>query len=194
MCTFRACRSLPIIGLVLGVLSLVPSINAQNPTEPPSQPEHHDGKLEPIQIVEAPGARVALDHNSPGRQDFLTYRYRIGGCTTNPKRPPREMEQTSFSPPINVATAAGGKMHRIVVNDWMGPSWSDIAREVQRVWAGQFSSVNYAWAEANIMNLSATIEFENSEERGCLVTDGAHVFLRDVKGRNWSFRLLPAAQ
>jgi hypothetical protein len=104
-----------------------------------------------------------------------------------------------FSSPINVATAAGARVTRIVVHSWIEgvgrfSTWSDVAKEVQMVWKGEFRSANSSWSESVVWTVSASIEFENSKDRGCLMTDGTHVSLGDVSGGTWLLRLLPAAQ
>lgn len=71
------------------------------------------------------------------------------------------------------------------------PAWSDITSEIQHVWSGKMSraSESIPWAEGNPWNVWATIEFENSEVVGCLVTDGFHVSVRDIRGRAWLTRV-----
>jgi hypothetical protein len=107
--------------------------------------------------------------------------------------------------PVNLATAAGGKVSRIVVNEWhqFGKyrTWSDIVTLIQRVWPVQLEEGRpqgapgvidgIPWAEAASPFLFATLEFEDSKVRGCLVTDGVHIGLRDVYGGLWIDRLRP---
>jgi hypothetical protein len=109
-----------------------------------------------------------------------------------------------FSSRINLATAAGAKVKRIVVHQWSQhgwgnyPTWSDISKEIQTVWAGRIDAVYptadglIPWSEMALWNVFASIEFDNSSERGCLVTDGLHVSMRDVNGEIWVTRLVSA--
>jgi hypothetical protein len=98
----------------------------------------------------------------------------------------------------DTATLAGSKVLRIVVKQYRGQnwprpfrSWSEIQKEIQKVWSGQLDAVNSPWSEPVTWNVFAAIEFENSPKRGCLVTDGFHVHLRDVNGQGWFWRIPP---
>jgi hypothetical protein len=67
---------------------------------------------------------------------------------------------------------------------------------VSKVWQGSFldqPACGIVWDEGTWWSIESTVEFEDGK-RGLLITDGSHVALRDHDGRNWFFRLLPAAQ
>jgi hypothetical protein len=49
------------------------------------------------------------------------------------------------------------------------------------------------WDEGTWWSIESAVEFEDGK-KGLLITDGLHVALRDHDGKNWFFRLLPAAQ
>jgi len=98
----------------------------------------------------------------------------------------------------DTATLAGSKVLRIVVKQYLGQywprpfrSWSDILKDIQKVWSGRLEAVNFEWSEGVTWNVFAVIEFENSPKRGCLVTDGFHVHLQDVNGQSWFWRIPP---
>ena len=105
------------------------------------------------------------------------------------------------SPPAgatDAASLAGAKVSRIVVKQYQEQGWSqryrswpEIQGEIQKVWSGPLDSVNFLWSEIVPWNVFAIIEFEDSPKRGCLVTDGVHVHLRDVNGQAWFWRLPP---
>jgi hypothetical protein len=189
---------------VMSVLAVIPTVHAQ--LIPKSSPVPRDGNLGPNQIVEdkskkpfaAPNARSQPLAFGSGCPPSITKTASNATAEAATARPPG---MAYFDSPINVATAAGANVRRIVVHEWTVrgwgerfTTWPEVLREVQKVWAGRFRSVNYPWSEVVIWSISASIEFENTEERGCLMTDGVHVSLRDVNGGTWLFRLLPAAQ
>jgi hypothetical protein len=67
---------------------------------------------------------------------------------------------------------------------------------VSKVWQGSFldqPACGIVWDEGTWWSIESTVEFEDGK-KGLLITDGSHVALRDHKGKNWFFRLLPAAQ
>jgi hypothetical protein len=71
----------------------------------------------------------------------------------------------------------------------------EIQKLVRKVWQGSFQSADCGilWAEAAWWSIESALEFEDGKQ-GLLITDGIHVALRDHDGKNWFFRLLPAAQ
>ena len=197
-------RPIVLGSAVIALLAIIPAVHAQSIRKP--SPVLRDGDLCPNQIVDdrskkpfaAPNTRLRPLAFGSGCQPSITKTYsRTAAGATTEKFP----GMAYFESPISVATAAGGKVRRIVVHEgtergWgeRYATWPDVLTEVRKVWAGRFQSVNYAWSEAVIWNISASIEFENAEERGCLMTDGVHVSLRDATGGIWLFRLLPAAR
>ena len=100
----------------------------------------------------------------------------------------------SYYPPITVASAAGARVRRIVVQRSAPRSegaiaWSEIVAMIRQVWAGKISEHSQYWSEANWWTFNATIEFEDRKTPGCLTTDGFHVSMTDAKGESWRFRL-----
>jgi hypothetical protein len=98
--------------------------------------------------------------------------------------------------PTDTATLAGSKVLRIAVKQYVGQywpqpfhSWSEIRKEIQQVWSVKIAGG--MWSEPVTWNVFAVIEFENSPKRGCLVTDGFHVAMQDVKGHIWFWSLPP---
>ncbi len=174
-------RPIVLGSAVIALLAIIPAVHAQSIRKP--SPVLRDGNLGPNQIVEdrskkpfaAPNTRLRPLAFGSGCQPSITKTYsRTAAGATTEKFP----GMAYFESPISVATAAGAKVRRIVVHEWTERWWGE----------------RYAWSEAVIWNISASIEFENAEERGCLMTDGVHVSLRDATGGIWLFRPLPAAQ
>jgi hypothetical protein len=75
------------------------------------------------------------------------------------------------------------------------PKAKEIKTFVRKVWQGSFqgAACGILWDEGAWWSIESAVEFEDGRQ-GLLVTDGTHVALRDHEGKNWFFRLLPAAQ
>ena len=174
------------------LFGVIPGTHAQLIPKPSLVPR--DGKIEANQIVEDKSRKPLALNVKPQLLGSDV------GCPPSIAKMSSNAGEANtvpyFLPPINVATAAGADVRRIIVDRWEGghQTWADVVRKVQKVWAGRFDSGYDLWSEVTVWNVSATIEFENKEERGCLRTDGVHVSLRDVNGVAWRLRLLPAAR
>jgi hypothetical protein len=208
-----------LVILVIAIF-LLPAGAVSAQTEPAS-PEVRDPTLRPYQIVEAVAAptvapKIVAGEGRPFR-DGTPVGY-PGGCaeefSDNRRGQPsssgtanqsigienRRTGATDFRPAVNVATIAGAKIGRILVRKWgdYGSkrflTWTDVTHEIETVWAAQVGGANYPWAEMVTWNVTAELEFATSSVRGCLMTDGHHVSLRDVNGRVLQFRIAPAAQ
>jgi hypothetical protein len=169
-----------------------------------------DGKLSLDQIVQDPSKQRSATPGQIGRAEgYPPIGCRAVASTVGTKK--KADDDAKPDPPallnfssINLATAAGAKVKRILVHEWSQrgwgnyPSWPDVVKEIQTVWAGQIDSAYpmsismFPWSESTSWNVSVSVEFDNSTERGCLMTDGLHVSLRDVNGEIWLARLLPA--
>jgi hypothetical protein len=75
------------------------------------------------------------------------------------------------------------------------PKAEKIQKLVRNAWQGSFQSAacGILWSEGAAWSIESALEFEDGEQ-GVLITDGIHFALRDHDGKNWFFRLLPAAQ
>jgi hypothetical protein len=70
-------------------------------------------------------------------------------------------------------------------------NWSELQKEVQRVWSSPLGDLNSPWAEPVFWDVEAVVEFDKDRRKACLVTEGFHVSLADVNGRNWYWRIPP---
>jgi hypothetical protein len=118
----------------------------------------------------------------------------------------KAMEQAScndssrhFDHRTTVGDFVGAKVKTIRVVHYVrqrkNPKGKEIETLVRKVWRGNFDVAYCAvvWAEHELWCVESTVEFEDGKQ-GVLITDGSHVALRDHDGKNWFFRLLPAAQ
>jgi hypothetical protein len=169
-----------------------------------------DGRISLDQIVEAPSKEpdAAPKREGLGEGWLRTVCESALAAVETKKRAQNRADEATKADPralvefwsrINLATAAGAKVKRIVVLEWVHgwgnyPTWSDVAKEIQTAWAGRIESMypgHAQWSELPFWNVFASIEFDNSPERGCIVTDGLHVSMRDVNGEIWLTRLVP---
>ena len=104
-----------------------------------------------------------------------------------------------FGKPMVVGDFVGAEVRSFRVIHYLRPSKTgkrdEIRKLINSVWHGsfQFASCGILWAEGGLWSIECTLEFRDGK-RGVLLTDGVHVALRDHQGKNWFFRLLPAAQ
>ena len=104
-----------------------------------------------------------------------------------------------FEKPEVVEDFVGAKVKNIRVIRYLRRSKplkpDEIRKLIRNVWLGSFQSAacGILWSEAGTWSIECALEFEDGKQ-GLLITDGVHVALRDHEGRNWFFRLLPAAQ
>lgn len=104
-----------------------------------------------------------------------------------------------FEKPMVVENFVGANVRSIRVIHFSPqnkpPKSDEIRKVVKSVWQGslQSASCGILWAEGVLWSIECTLEFKDGK-RGVLITDGVHVALRDHEGKNWFFRLLPAAQ
>src|SRR5215475_7201232 len=63
---------------------------------------------------------------------------------------------------------------------------SQIKDEIRRVWFGRFhrATCSIDWAEMNLWNIEAVVEFEDGKHTA-LLTDGGHVEVEDREGKQW---------
>ena len=101
--------------------------------------------------------------------------------------------------PTTVGDFVGGRVKNIRVvrsAPRKGPPTAEEARKKLRmVWQSKFQVAfcQVAWAEPTLWSIESIVEFEDGK-RSALITDGIHVALQDHDGKNWFFRLFPAAQ
>lgn len=102
-----------------------------------------------------------------------------------------------FDKPLVVEDFVGAHVRSIRVVHYFRklPRRREIWTLIRRVWLGRFQSAGCGilWSEVGMWSIECTLEFEDGKQ-GVLITDGTHVALRDHDGKNWFFRLLPAAQ
>ncbi|MFN7922158.1 MAG: hypothetical protein U0Q16_18795 [Bryobacteraceae bacterium] len=160
-----------------------------------------DGKLEANQIVldpwperkENPKPATVVTRKS---SDWIDDCWFLDSAPPPPRS--RVIHRKHFEN-ANVATLAGAPVRRIVVKKFTMSivrherEWPVAQKELETVWASKFreASAVIAWAEGNFWDIFAILEFEGTEQRGCLVTDGSHVHIRDVNGDRWYTRLEP---
>jgi len=75
------------------------------------------------------------------------------------------------------------------------PTAEEVQKILRRVWQGKFQSsfCQIVWSEPTFWSIESIVEFEDGKQ-SLLITDGVHVALQDHDGKNWFFRLFPAAQ
>lgn len=75
------------------------------------------------------------------------------------------------------------------------PTAEEVRKSMTKVWQGKFqaSFCQIPWAEPTFWSIESILEFEDGRQ-GALITDGVHVALQNHDGKNWFFRLSPAAQ
>ncbi len=104
-----------------------------------------------------------------------------------------------FEKPMVVQDFVGANVRSIRVVHFFrqskSPKSDEIRKLIKTVWHGtfQFASCGILWSEGTLWSIECTLEFKDGKQ-GVLITDGVHVALRDHEGKNWFFRLLPAAQ
>jgi hypothetical protein len=104
-----------------------------------------------------------------------------------------------FEKPMVVEDFVGAKVKNIRVihslRQSKPPKLDEIRKLIRKVWHGSFQSAacGILWSEGGGWSIECALEFEDGKQ-GLLITDGVHVALRDHEGKNWFFRLLPAAQ
>jgi hypothetical protein len=135
-------RPIVLGSAVIALLSIIPAVHAQSIRK--ASPVLRDGNLSPKQIVEdrskkpfaAPNTRSRPLAFGSGCQPSITKTHSkaAAGATTE------KFPGAYFESPINVATAAGGKLRRIVVHEWTErgwgeryATWPDVLAEVQKV-------------------------------------------------------------
>ena len=101
--------------------------------------------------------------------------------------------------PTTVGDFVGGKVKTIRVvhsaSRKSPPTAEELRKSLRMVWQGKFQVAfcQVAWAELTLWSIESIVEFEDGKRRA-LITDGVHVALQDHDGKNWFFRLFPAAQ
>lgn len=104
-----------------------------------------------------------------------------------------------FDHPTTVGDFVGGKVKTLRILHYARrrnpPKPEETQTLMRKVWQGSFygADCGIAWDEGALWSIESTLEFEDGK-KGLLITDGIHVALRDHDGKNWFFRLLPAAQ
>jgi hypothetical protein len=101
--------------------------------------------------------------------------------------------------PATVGDFVGGKVKtiRVVHSASMKspPTAEEVRKNLRTVWQSKFQVAfcREAWAEPTFWSIESIVEFEDGK-RSALITDGVHIALQDHDGKNWFFRLFPAAQ
>jgi len=167
----------PMMLLVIGsafALPVFPQL-LRNPI-----PELLDGRIGPDQIVEDSSKEPAQGQKWSAFGDGLQRTECLPTLSTAEMRKRAEERAdeaakadpralVNFSSRSNLATTAGAKVKRIVVHHWSPhgwgkyPTWSDVSKEIQTVWAGRIEALYSAsngiggWSERSLWNVFASI-------------------------------------
>jgi hypothetical protein len=97
---------------------------------------------------------------------------------------------------VSVESFVGGRVKSIRVvrsrpDEKLTPV--QLREEVRKVWLSRFwhASCGIEWAEANLWNIEAVVEYEDGKQSSILM-DAGHVRVQDREGKYWFFRLWPA--
>jgi hypothetical protein len=112
----------------MALLAIIPAVHAQSIRKP--SPVLRDGDLGPNQIVDdrskkpfaAPNTRLRPLAFGSGCQPSITKMYSRAAAGATTEQFPG---MAYFESPISVATAAGGKVRRIVVHEWTERWWGE---------------------------------------------------------------------